>query len=263
MGSIKIKSQMKPIRERGKLFRYNYYTGTEIKKFNSKLLSIGNVNEGSRQSDVIAAVFDLGGFTNFCKQPDPYLVLPKYLSSFLTWLFESIVDEMTKKKFRAGKWLHTELPFFAKFTGDGVIFLWSTEKMGTPQIDNVVVLLSRICSRYRTEFVASVSKEMSYVPGHLRCGVARGSVCSVGGDKDYVGPCINIASRIQKLSRLTFCFTLKGIDFFGDTAPKSRKGMFIVKAVEIEGIGKDERVCMRKTEYERLPQKEKRLFRDV
>lgn len=263
MGKIKIKSERKIIKERGKWLEYTYYTGTEIKKFNSRLLSIGDVNEDSRQFDVIAAVFDLTGFTNFCRQPDPYLILPKYLSSFLTWLFESVVDEMTRKKFRTGKLLHTELPFFAKFTGDGVIFLWSTENMHTAQIDNVIVLLSRICSRYKTEFFRIASKEMSYVPGNLRCGVTRGSVCSVGGGKDYVGPCINIASRIQKLSKLTFCFTLKGIDFFGDTAPKSRKGIFIVKAVEIEGIGKDERVCIKKTEYERLPQKEKRLFRDV
>ena len=35
---------------------------------------------------------------------------------------------------------------------------------------------------------------------------SRAGVISIGGGRDYVGSCINIASRLQKLSDLTFCF---------------------------------------------------------
>jgi len=263
MGSIKLKVQSKTQKVGGKRVVFNYYTGTELKKFNHKLLGIGDLNEKSKQMDVIAAVFDLEGFTGFCRQPDPYLVLPEFLSSFLNWLFEKVVTELTRKKFRAGRLLHTELPFFAKFLGDGVLFLWSTENMDRIWINNVIVLLSRICNRYSNDFAGKIGKEMSYVPKHLRCGVARGSVCSVGGGKDYVGPCINIASRLQKLSGLKFCFALKGIDFFMDGMPKENAKRYVVKSTEIRGLGKDERVCLRKSDYEQLTKREKGLFRDV
>lgn len=263
MGIVNISSKkLLYEKKEGKNVFYNYYNRTDLKKFNEKILGVGELTEESRQLDAIAAIFDLSGFTDFCAQPDPYLVLPKYLSRFIKWLFDNIVNEQTFKKYRKGRLLHTHLPFFAKFLGDGVLLLWDTKDMNMVNMCNVILLLSRTCRRYNREFVPQIKKEMSYVPRTLRCGAARGSVCTVGGGRDYVGVCINTASRLQKLGSLTFCFACKGIDFSKAATDETLK-MYTTKLVEIRGVGKEELVYVRVSEYDKLSQKERKNFKDV
>ena len=47
--------------------------------FNINVLGLGDVSAESQPTDAIAAVFDLEGFTNFCKQIEPHLAVPAYL----------------------------------------------------------------------------------------------------------------------------------------------------------------------------------------
>ena len=156
----------------------------------------------------------------------------------------------------------TGLPFLAKFLGDGVLFLWDSEKMNEIDLCNVVVSLRNICVGYRRDFVPRIKKEVGEPPPSLKCGIARGRVLSVGNGDDYVGPCINIASRLQKLSRLTFCFSRKGFDF--DRGMKKEvASVFVVKSISIRGIGDHELICIPKTEFERLPKREKAIFGEV
>jgi hypothetical protein len=56
-------------------------------KFNPDVLGLGDISARSIATDAIAAVFDLQGFTEFCKI-EPQLSVPKYLDSFLAWLME-------------------------------------------------------------------------------------------------------------------------------------------------------------------------------
>ncbi len=94
----------------------------------------------------------------------------------------------------------------------------------------------------------------------MRCGIARGIVYSVGNGDDYVGPCINLASRLQKLSSLTFAFSRKGFDY-ETYMPANRSTKYCVKEVQIRGIGDRELVCLLKDEYNQLPEEEKRKFK--
>jgi hypothetical protein len=83
----------------------------------------------------------------------------------------------------------------------------------------------------------------------------------VGDGKDFVGPCINTASRLQKLSQLSFAFSRKGINpdlCFSAAAAQA----FIVKQVELRGIGEQELVVLNKSEFESLPPEEQDLFAD-
>ena len=95
----------------------NVVSNEILEKFSPHILGLGDITQKSRQIDAICACIDLGGFTNFCKQVDPYLVLPGFLSSFLQFLFNEIKNETINKKYGEGCTLYHDLPFFVKFTG--------------------------------------------------------------------------------------------------------------------------------------------------
>jgi len=262
MGKFPYMPQQTKVKVKGEEIELELYRNREFKKFNPGVLGLGDIRLPPRQTDAIAAVFDLSGFTKFCTQVDPHLYVPEYLSQFLDWLFQTIADQCTKKTYRAGRLLRVKLPFLAKFTGDGVLFLWDSEKMNEIDLCNVVVVLRNICMRYRRDFIPRIKKEIGEPPPSLKCGIAHGSVLSVGNGDDYVGPCINIASRLQKLSRLTFCFSRRGLDFERGMKEETASH-YVVKSVSIRGIGEHELVCIQKNAFERLPQREKAIFREV
>ena len=83
----------------------------------------------------------------------------------------------------------------------------------------------------------------------------------MGNAEDYVGPCINMAARLQKLSDFTFCCSRRGFDFDEHMA-RSRAKLFTIKAVDLRGIGDNELVWVPKDEFDALPTKQKALFRD-
>ena len=235
-----------------------------LSKFNANLLGLGDmgdISKPSTQIDAIAATFDLSGFTKFCSQIDPHLCVPEYLSRFLTWLFDEIRDEFINESYPQGKTLRADLPFLAKFLGDGVLFLWDTELMGPTEMGNVVISLSNICQNYRGRFYPNIRKVVVDPPHSVRCGIARGKVFSVGNGEDYVGPCINIASRLQKLSLLTFCISRRGFDF-QSCMSKERYDDYALKSVPLRGIGDEELVWVIKEEFNKLPTEEKAFFSD-
>ena len=99
-------------------------------------------------------------------------------------------------------------------------------------------------------------------PRILRCGIARGRVFSVGNGRDYVGHCINSASRLQKLSLLTFCFPHRGFNI-QEYLYNGYTSVFVKKCVNIRGIGEDELIWVIKDEFDRLPEKTRALFREA
>lgn len=266
MGTINIKFKRKRIelegQPEGETFACPYYGKSKLEGFGSAVLGLGDIGRPSRQTDVIAAAFDLSGFTIFCSQVDPHLSLPRFLKEFLNWLFVEIKSRLEIKSFEDEIALFSELPFFAKFTGDGVLFLWNTKNMDMTMICNIVTTLRDVCSKYNVDFMKKMRKHLSHVPRSLRCGVARGMVCSVGNRQDYVGPCINIASRLQKLSALGFCFSKRGIDF-EEGMPKETAEQYVVKSMSIRGVGEDELVVVRKLLFEKLSEEDKALFTEV
>ena len=89
-------------------------------------------------------------------------------------------------------------------------------------------------------------------------GIARGQVLSVGDGNDFVGPCINMAARLQKLGSMSFAISRRGFD------PKecftNIQKQLVLKKLPIRGVGEDEPVLLRKKEFAALSDEEKVLF---
>src|SRR5205823_6776965 len=84
-------------------------------EFDLPILGLGDVAAPAKPTEAIAAVFDLEGFTNFCKQIEPHLSVPKYLDAFLTWLMKKLRKEMCETEHGSDVVLWCPLPFFVKF----------------------------------------------------------------------------------------------------------------------------------------------------
>jgi len=229
--------------------------------FNEALLGLGDISQPSQAIDSIAAVFDLEGFTNFCKQIEPHLSVPLFLSHFLKWLMGELKDEMTKKKHTNGASLWSPLPYFVKFMGDGLLVLWNSTSMSDMQRRNVVVAANNICNNYENEFIPTISDKVVDTPHRLRCGLARGTVYSVGNGNDYVGSCINMAARLQKLPGLSFAFNRRGFDLQTESA--FYKNKVLIKKIAIRGIGENELVCILKSQFDELKGTDKSFYRNA
>ncbi len=259
MGNFRIaKSKLKIIEDNGR--RITIVDKNSFDNFNEDILGLGKIETESKQVNALSVFFDLEGFTNFCKQIDPQLAVPEYLSEFLKWIFDEIRSELTQKEYTDGYSTWADLPFLSKYLGDGILFLWDTSEMSDIQIRNVVVSMLNICNKYKKTFLPKVSKSIASPPTKLRCGIARGAIYTVGDGNDFVGPCINMSARLQKLNTLSFCFSRRGID--PEKMSENYKKQITVKKVDIRGIGSEELVCILSAEYDKLESVEKKKFID-
>lgn len=234
---------------------------SEFQRFNASILGLGDISREGKHLDALAAIFDLEGFTSFCNQIDPQLVVPEYLDQLLNWLFYRISTNFVKEGGKDVVIMWGKFPFFAKFLGDGILFLWDTQGLGQASLGNIIINLYRVCNAYAEEFLPEIKKSLTKVPTKLRCGVARGEVIAIGGGQDFVGSCINIASQLQKVSQLSFAFPRKGFnpqECFSSTW----QSQFVPKKILVRGIGEDELIFICKKEYEALSKDEKKFFRN-
>jgi class 3 adenylate cyclase len=234
-----------------------------FERFNPPILGLGELTTGAAATDAIAAVFDLSGFTNFCKQIEPHLSVPVFLNLFLDWLMNQIRAEMVYKEYDEGVLLLGPLPFFVKFMGDGLLVLWDVSRPDENARRNILITGREICLRYTRDFCPMIANKVTEAPSILRCGLARGTIYSVGNGNDFVGSCINMAARIQKLPGTTFAFNRRGINVDDPAADDFFRSHIIVKKMAVRGIGENELVCILKSEYDAMSDEERKHFRDA
>ncbi|HEX6183829.1 MAG TPA: hypothetical protein VFZ44_07970, partial [Pyrinomonadaceae bacterium] len=131
-----------------------------------------------------------------------------------------------------------------------------------PAIGNIVTNLMIVCDRYVTEFLPKAKKKFVRPPARLRCGVARGQIVSIGNGEDFVGPCINIASRLQKLSQLSFACQRRGFNPEECFPAQAVANELVVKKISIRGIGEEELVIIDKREFQKLSREDKAIFKN-
>jgi len=230
-------------------------------KFNPSMLRLGDIKTPCQEKEAIAAVFDLSGFTNFCNQADAYLAIPSFLNSFYEWFFSSIVYGLTDDDGEDTRFW-AELPMLVKFLGDGLLVVWNAHSMNDEQICRLAAIIYNICGAYQEDFYPQIKMEINKPPDVLRCGMARGKVFSIGNGSDYIGHCINTASRLSSLSPLTFCFPRRGFPIQEYLSPQYTQ-LFVSKYISIRGVGDDEPIWVAKEEFNKLTAKQRMQYRSV
>jgi hypothetical protein len=107
---------------------------SSYESFNEDILGLGKIEKVSTQLNALSIIFDLEGFTNFCKQIDPQLAVPDFLSEFLRWIFQEIKVELIEKSYADGYSTWADLPLISKYLGDGLLFIWDTQNMADVEI---------------------------------------------------------------------------------------------------------------------------------
>jgi class 3 adenylate cyclase len=249
-----------PEEKYGKGFGLNSLKKSDFDKFGPPLLGLGDISKEGEYVQALVAFCDLEGFTDFCNQVDSHLVIPEFMTRYIGWVFESLADKAKEGENGDTIRIWGSLPFYMKFLGDGLLFMWDTQYSGGFNgIRNIVAQLYDLGMEYQSEFLPQIRKHVSKPPTKLRCGVARGQVVSVGENEDYVGSCINIASRLQKLSLLSFAVSRRGLDLHREPCPEKWKAFDLVKT-SLRGIGDQELVYVLREELDTLPEEEKALF---
>ena len=235
---------------------------SKFDSFGPSNLGLGDLQVESSPTEAMAAVFDLAGFTTFCKQIEPHLSVPTFLNSFLNWLFDEIKSEMRNKDEEDNIKLWCPLPFYTKFMGDGLLVLWDVSSISEANRRNIIISCRNICIHYRTTFYPKLRKIVSEPPAILRCGLSRGTVFSVGNGGDYVGSCINMAARLQKINGTSFAFNRRGMNLEEDNEPTRKfNEIFLIAEVDIRGIGEHELVAILRSEHKELSPENQSLFR--
>jgi class 3 adenylate cyclase len=245
-------------------FVFNTIPQAEFAAFTPAALGLGDVNRSGTQVQALAVFIDLEGFTDFCNQVDSHLVIPEFLSRYFDWLFQALAEQFREGEENGQVRIWGSLPFYAKFLGDGLLFLWDTDRNpGLSGTVNIARNLLDVTRLYETQFVREMRRAVSKPPARLRCGISRGQVIAIGGGTDYVGSCINVASRLQKLASLSFAVSGRGFDL--SKAPEgegSLRSFLVLKETSLRGIGDQELVYIRKDEFDSLRPAERAEFRD-
>jgi hypothetical protein len=111
----------------GKGYSFLSLTKNDFDSFNDSILGLGNISHPGAYVQALAAFFDLEGFTSFGNQVDSHLVIPEFLQRYLPWLFKTIAEKFKEGETSDTVTLWGTLPFYAKFLGDGVLFIWDTQ----------------------------------------------------------------------------------------------------------------------------------------
>ena len=145
MGLIDLKYNMSAVEGH---FKHLSLSQEEYARFNSRVLGLGDISKQGEHIEALAVIFDLEGFTSFCTQTDPLLVVPDYLDQMFQWLFIQISNNFRKEASGEEVILWGKFPFFCKFLGDGILFLWDTTGLGQASLGNIIINLYKVCATY-------------------------------------------------------------------------------------------------------------------
>jgi class 3 adenylate cyclase len=214
----------------------------------------------------LAVIFDLEGFSSFFAQPDVQTYMPRYLNRIFECL-NIVFQGGTAYWIQNEKYPALGAPDHAKFLGDGALFVWKVPETLAPA--KIVSLTNRLFN-LKTGFEKVVDACADVVPvvdlpRSIRFGLARGTVYELARrDKtgtEYIGYCINLASRLQGYCKdLGFIASAR----IGSTREVlKRHGYTRVVAKALRGFPR-ELVIVDKREYLRLPDTvREQLFEDA
>jgi class 3 adenylate cyclase len=256
----------------------------KFEDFDASLLGLGDLTLPAYRTDAVAAVFCLEGFAEFSRKIEPHPLAQLLISEFLSWLMEQFKIEIRQKDHASGVILWSPLPFFVKFTGDGLLALWDATEESDTGLRNLIVNSLEICRKYPTAFLTKfwgrvIDEKVGItcgpdlcvhapggikadLPRALRCGISRGLAYSVGEGSDYTGSCLHLAARLHELPGISFCFARRGFDLEHADKQEWFKKNIVIRKISMAGFG-DMLVGVLKTEWQKMKSDDKRRWRQL
>lgn len=221
----------------------------------------------SRARTGVVVICDLVEFTRFFNQPDIHEYIPRYLNTvfervercFFGGKFDWLLEKETEKPLSI-------LPVHRKFLGDGFLYVWVALKSAADFTVGFRTALANRLWNFKTYFekvnrIAAEELPVLDLPPTIRFGIARGTVHELSiensASKEYIGVCLNLASRLQK-----YCPSLGFIASARLDLPKAvlvKHSYMRVIATKVRGFPK-EIVIVDKKEFEDLTAEERDEF---
>ena len=163
----------------------------------------------SMPEKALIMLFDLQGFSKFFNQPDVNDYVPKYLNV----IFEAINlcieggDAYWRlKSLRKTPYEPLPKPIHTKYLGDGGMYIWRYEDLTKEQIIYLINRLWILANNFeKINMKANEIVPVFDTPKRIRFGIAAGSVYKLNyvhsNEEEYIGYCLNLASRLQSYCR--------------------------------------------------------------
>jgi class 3 adenylate cyclase len=155
----------------------------------------------------LAMIYDLEGFSVFFNQPDVQDYVPKFLnrvSEAISVLLYGGIPYWEPEPHQLSPL--SSLPIHEKYMGDGAMYVW-LQAESEPFSQN---LIGKLCNRlwnlkkFFPEVIRAAHEDLPVVdlPARIRFGIVRGNIYELrrqgSEQREYIGFCINLASRLQK-----------------------------------------------------------------
>lgn len=216
--------------------------------------------KASRPKHAVVMIYDISGFSKFFNQPDVHEYVPRFINhvsnviSTIIYGGERYWEPPPKKP-----WSVLPPPVHEKFLGDGALYVWvpqANEKVFNTafiaDLCNSLWNIQRLFEKIRIKCAEDIP--IYELPQGIRFGLARGTVYELRNrktrEREYIGFCINLASRLQKYcADLAFLASAR-MEFPEELLKKH--GYIKVIANKLKGFPK-EIVIVDQREYEGLP----------
>jgi class 3 adenylate cyclase len=200
----------------------------------------------SHPKHAVALIYDLEGFSKFFNQPDVHEYVPRFLNHVSEALNRVFLGGEAYWDSRVSQMRPLLAPIHEKFLGDGMLYLWTPPPGQSSFGENFLPALCNRLWNLKLHFNAVIKNAADdvpvlEVPDRIRFGIARGTIYELsteaGRRKEYVGFCINLASRLQN-----YCPNLGFIASARVGIPKAtlkKHGYVSVVATRIKGFPRE------------------------
>jgi len=155
----------------------------------------------------LALVFDISGFTSFFNKPDIHYYMTGYINSIIDCVETIIWGGEAFWETPISEFLPLpSKPLMKKFLGDGMLYVWENDEQRiVSSTEFKVKLLNRLWNLQMA--FGKVNRKLYDIipvgdlPSNIKIGIAQGSIFKLiekDGSIDFIGPCINLASRLVK-----------------------------------------------------------------
>jgi hypothetical protein len=208
--------------------------------------------------DGLSVIYDLSDFTRFFTQPDAH----RYVPRFLNRVAEAITTianggrEYWIPEPRDLKPIQLTLEH-RKFLGDGELLIWRVDGEKTYIIPYLLNRLWNLQARFMKGFLneAQADIPVAAMPGAIKFGIARGDIYELesadpGGQSEFIGVSINLASRLVKYCPQLSCIASARLEL-SEKEQHDNKYVSVV-ATKVRGFS-EEIVYVAREEFESLP----------